>query len=107
MPWRRRQGYHGTHYVAVVANVVLAVCLGILIGYTRWGTTASIVEIVERQLTETQARITSLEKRIGLVENRLGADKAEGAAQPSLPEKSVTRPLRATNPDRSAEKAKP
>ena len=63
----------------------MAVCLGILIGYTRWGTTASIVELVERQLTETQQRINALEKRLGSVETRLGGGKHDSSANLNSP----------------------
>jgi hypothetical protein len=41
--------------------------VGVLNCYTRWGATASVVEIVERQLTRTEARIEVLEKRLALL----------------------------------------
>lgn len=64
----------------MIASAILAVCLGVLIGYTRWGTTASIVELVERQLTETQERISVLEKRIASIEGRIGGGKVDTSA---------------------------
>src|SRR6185436_6260327 len=85
MPWRRSQAYRRTPYIVMIASAILAVCLGVLIGYTRWSTTSSIVELVERQLTETQERINVLEKRIGSIEGRIAGDKADASAVLNAP----------------------
>ncbi|MBM4264072.1 MAG: hypothetical protein FJ145_21950 [Deltaproteobacteria bacterium] len=69
----------------MVASVLLAVGLGVLIGYSTWGTTASVVEIVERQLSRTQTRIEALEKRMGALERKGGGEKVDTSAFISSP----------------------
>lgn len=59
---------------------LLAIGLGVLIGYSTWGATASVVEIVERQLSRTQTRIEALEKRMGILESKGGSEKVDTSA---------------------------
>lgn len=61
-------------------SVLLAIGLGVLIGYSTWGTTASVVEIVERQLSRTQTRIEALERRMGALETKGGGEKVDTSA---------------------------
>ena len=51
-----------------------ALAVGILIGYTRWGATAAIVNLVEKELTENQAHIKALEKRMDDMESKIVAN---------------------------------
>jgi hypothetical protein len=91
----------------MIASAILAMCLGVLIGYTRWGTTASIVELVERQLTETQERINVLEKRIESIEGRIVSDKADNSSLSKSPlDPSAARQTAAANGDLPVEKPK-
>jgi hypothetical protein len=77
MPWRRKDYVPKAPNWVTGAGALLAVLFGILIGYTRWGTTASVVEIVERQLTKTETRIEVLEKRLGALESKLSVSMSE------------------------------
>ena len=54
-----------------------ALGVGILIGYTKWGATAAIVTLVEKELTETQAHIKALEKRMTAMEGIVIGDERE------------------------------
>jgi uncharacterized protein (DUF3084 family) len=77
MPWIRKSARpHQTSWIAAVI-AVSAVCVGILIGYTRWGATAAVVNLVEKELTETQARIKTLEKRMTAMESIVLDDELE------------------------------
>jgi hypothetical protein len=108
MPWRRKQAPKIMSYVAFAAGIVLALCGGILIGYTRWGTTASIVELAEHQLSETQARIAVLEKRLGIVESRLGGANADASMFPNSPVDAPTnRQSKSSDAQKIPEKARP
>jgi hypothetical protein len=69
MPWIRKSPRPRQPYWIATLIVVSAVCVGILIGYTRWGATAAVVNLVEKELTETQARIKTLEKRMTAMES--------------------------------------
>lgn len=61
-------------------SAMLAVGVGVLIGYSTWGATASVVEIVERQLSRTQTRIEALERRMGILESKGNLDKVDSSA---------------------------
>ena len=80
MPWRKKDYVPKSPYWATAAGALLAVLFGVLIGYTRWGATASVVEIVERQLTRTEARIEVLEKRLGTIESKIATSIADDAS---------------------------
>jgi hypothetical protein len=81
MPWVKKVSRpHNPHWIAALI-AVSAVCVGILIGYTRWGATAAIVSLVEKELAETQAHIRVLEKRLTAMESIIIRDKpVDGAA---------------------------
>jgi hypothetical protein len=70
MPWLRRshQSYRFSWIMAGIASVLV----GILAGYSWWGDTASLVTIVERQLSQSQAQVRTLEKRVQALEIKLG-----------------------------------
>src|ERR1044071_7502358 len=88
MPWVRRPLQPRQPYWVAVVIVLVAVGVGILIGYTRWGATAAVVIMVEKELTETQAHIKTLEERIkGMEAAVLG-----GNAETTGPEKEAAIP---------------
>ena len=74
MPWVKREYQRQKPYWPVVIIVLSALGVGILIGYTRWGATAAIVNLVEKELAETQAHIQALEKRMTDMETRIVAN---------------------------------
>jgi hypothetical protein len=82
MPWVKKVPRpHNPHWITALI-AVSAVCVGILIGYTRWGATAAIVSLVEKELAETQAHIRVLEKRLTAMESIIIRDKpVDGAAE--------------------------
>ena len=89
MPWRRKEPRRRSVYWVAAVSVVLLVGIGVLIGYTRWGVTASVVDVVERQLTKTQSQIEVLEKRLGAIEGKLGGaepDSSPASAWSNLPD---------------------
>ena len=70
------------HFYWVVAGIVLVV-VGILAGYSWWGATASVVTIVEQQLSQSQLQIRSLERRVQALEEKLVVDSSpEVSAKP-------------------------
>jgi hypothetical protein len=54
--------------------LVAGIALGLLIGYERWGSTAALVSIVEKELAASQAHINMLEKKMAVVEAKLGIE---------------------------------
>jgi hypothetical protein len=77
MPWVRRPLQPRQPYWVAAVIALAAVCVGILIGYTRWGATAAVVTVVEKELTDTQARIKTLEKRMNAMESVVLGDDLE------------------------------
>ena len=79
----------------MVVIALSALGVGVLIGYTQWGATASIVTLVERELAETQAHIKVLEKRMSTIETRIvGNDPGAaetGSEEVKKPDKKATR----------------
>jgi hypothetical protein len=69
MPWVRKvpRSTHVGWSVGIAAGVVS----GLLLGYERWGSTAAVVSIVERELSKTEARITEVENRLIRLEAKL------------------------------------
>ena len=96
MPWRKKDYVPKSPHWVTGAGALLAVLFGVLIGYTRWGATASVVEIVERQLTRTEARIEVLEKRLGTIEGKIATSIADDASamKQSLESSTPTKPAR-------------
>jgi hypothetical protein len=70
MPWVRRshQSYRFYWIIAGIASVLV----GIFTGYLWWGQTDAVVTIVERELTQSQAQVRTLEKRVKALEIKLG-----------------------------------
>ena len=75
MPWVRRS--HETHRFYWIIAGVGAVMAGILSGYSWWGDTAAVVNIVEQQLGHSQAQVRMLEKRVKALETKLGMEGGE------------------------------
>jgi hypothetical protein len=82
MPWVKKESRPHNPYSIAALIAVSAVCVGILIGYTRWGATAAIVSLVEKELAETEAHIQVLEKRLTAIESIIIGNKpVDGAAE--------------------------
>jgi cell division protein FtsB len=75
MPWVRRSSRTNTPFYWLVAGIV-SVVVGILAGYSWWGDTASVVTIVERQLSQSQSQIRSLERRVKALEEKLTVESS-------------------------------
>ena len=73
MPWVKRS-HNSTRLYWILAGIV-SVAAGILAGYSWWGDTASVVTIVEQQLAQSQAQVRSLEKRVQVLEEKIGIEK--------------------------------
>jgi cell division protein FtsB len=78
MPWVRRS-HANTHFYRLVAGIV-SVVVGILAGYSWWGDTASVVTIVEQQLSQSQSQVRSLERRVQALEEKLAVDSSPEAS---------------------------
>jgi cell division protein FtsB len=78
MPWVRRS--HETNRFYWIIAGIASVLAGVLAGYSWWGDTASVVTIVEQQLSQSQAQVRMLEKRVKALETKLGMDDNEESA---------------------------
>jgi hypothetical protein len=93
MPWVRRS--HQSFRLYWIAAIVAGVVVGVLIGYERWGSTAAVVSIVEKELATSQEHITVLEKKVAAMEAKLGVSddvndgEAASARQTVLSKPSV------------------
>ena len=76
MPWVRRS-HQSDRFYWIVAGIA-SLLVGILAGYSWWGDTASVVTIVERQLSQSQAQVRTLEKRVKALEIKLGIEDDVG-----------------------------
>jgi len=97
MPWIRRQYPPRKQHWPIVVIVLSALGVGILIGYSQWGTTAAIVNLVEKELTDTQNHIKALEKRVADMETRMVADttvKDAGGSDAAKVKKADGKPVR-------------
>jgi len=75
MPWvKKRSRPHNPYWIAALI-ALSAVCVGVLVGYTRWGTTAAIVSLLEKELAATEAHIQVLEKRLTAMESIIIGNK--------------------------------
>lgn len=72
MPWVKRT-HDSTRFYWLIAGIG-SVLVGVLAGYSWWGDTASVVTIVEQELAQSQAEVRRLEKRVQLLETKLGID---------------------------------
>ena len=76
-----------------------------LISYEWWGSTASVVELVEKELSYSRAKIHQLEKRIEALESVQSSNaEADVAAARGLPLQKATAPTVAKVPQRSQNK---
>ena len=76
MPWVKRS--HESYRFYWVLAGIGSVLAGIFAGYSWWGDTASVVTIVEQQLSQSQAQIRMLEKRVKALESKIGMDEHAG-----------------------------
>jgi hypothetical protein len=74
MPWVRKYPHSttGNWVIGIVAGVLF----GLLLGYERWGSTAAVVAIVEKELSTTESHITDLENRVIRLESRVASQKS-------------------------------
>lgn len=82
MPWVRRShhsGSHNTRFYWLIAGIG-SVVIGVLAGYSWWGDTASVVTLVEQQLTESRAQVRRLEKRVQALETKVGINEDEDSS---------------------------
>ena len=77
MPWvNRMHRPQSPHWISALIAIV-SVGVGLLIGYARWGATAAVVSLVEKELTETQTQIKVLERRMTAIESILLGEEAD------------------------------
>ncbi|MGE5303427.1 MAG: hypothetical protein ACM3TN_08875 [Alphaproteobacteria bacterium] len=69
MPWVRK--YPRSSRLSWSVGIAAGVVFGLLLGYERWGSTAAVVSIAEKELGKTEARITDLENRLIRLEAKL------------------------------------
>lgn len=106
MPWVRRESRPRSPYWTIVLIALSALGVGVLIGYTRWGATAAIVTLVEKELADTQAHIQVLEKRMTEMETLIAGDETVDGATANETGK-VKKPEKKKTQERSkAEKEK-
>jgi hypothetical protein len=70
MPWVKRS--HESYRFYWILAGICSVLVGVLAGYSWWGDTASVVTIVEQQLSQSQAQVRILERRVKALEIKLG-----------------------------------
>lgn len=75
MPWVKRS--HESHRFYWILAGIASVLVGVLAGYSWWGDTASVVTIVEQQLSQSQSQVLRLEKRVKALETKLGMEDVE------------------------------
>jgi len=80
MPWVRRSRSHNSMRLYWLFAGISSVVVGILAGYSWWGDTASVVTIVEQQLSQSQAQVRSLERRVQVLEEKLGVESSPEAS---------------------------
>ena len=80
MPWVKRS-HSSTRFNWLIAGIA-SVVVGVLAGYSWWGDTASVVTLVEQQLTQSQAQVRRLEKRVQTLEAKLGIEE-ESSSEPT------------------------
>jgi len=72
MPWIRRSTASFRFYW-ILATIACAM-VGVSAGYSWWGESAAVVNIVERELKNSQVQMRRLEKRIEVLETKLGIE---------------------------------
>jgi hypothetical protein len=78
MPWVRK--YARSTRVNWIVGIIAGVVFGLLLGYERWGSTAAVVSIVEKELGATEARITDAENRLIRLEAKLLSQESSRSA---------------------------
>jgi cell division protein FtsB len=78
MPWVKRS-HESYRFYWIIAGIA-SVMVGVLAGYSWWGDTASVVTIVEQQLAQSQAQVRVLEKRVKVLELKLGIGEDDNDA---------------------------
>lgn len=69
MPWVRKHPRPAR--LNWVVGILGGLLVGLLLGYERWGSTAAVVSIVEKELGTTEARISDAENRLIRLEAKL------------------------------------
>jgi cell division protein FtsB len=82
MPWVKHSS-QSTRFYWILAGIC-SVLIGILSGYSWWGDTASVVTLVEQQLSQSQAQVRMLEKRVKALETKLGIDSDSAASDSGI-----------------------
>ena len=82
MPWVKHSS-QSTRFYWILAGIC-SVLIGILSGYSWWGDTASVVTVVEQQLSQSQAQVRLLEKRVKALEAKLGLDSDSASSDPGV-----------------------
>lgn len=82
MPWVKH-GSQSNRFYWILAGIS-SVLIGILAGYSWWGDTASVVTVVEQQLSQSQAQVRMLEKRVKALETKLGMDTDSAASDKGI-----------------------
>jgi hypothetical protein len=82
MPWIKRNT--SSHRFYWILAAVAFVIVGISAGYSWWGDTASVVNIVEQELANSQAQVRILERRIKALETKVGIDSDTAASDSTL-----------------------
>ena len=80
MPWVRK---YSRSTRAIWIGIVGGAVFGLLLGYERWGSTAAVVSIVEKELSKTEARIADAENRLMRLEAKL---LSQDSNQPAIEE---------------------
>lgn len=84
MPWVRKHPRPARlNWVLGISGGIL---VGLLLGYERWGSTAAVVSIVEKELGATEARITEAENRLIRLETKLLSQETN---RPSAEQKAI------------------
>lgn len=82
MPWVKHSPQSNRFYWILAGTS--SVLIGILAGYSWWGNTASVVTVVEQQLSHSQAQVRMLEKRVKALETKLGMDTDSAASDQGI-----------------------
>lgn len=84
MPWVRK--YTRSTQVNWIVGITGGLLIGLLLGYERWGSTAAVVSIVEKEMSATEARIKDAEKRLIRLEARLLTQDRDGPSTEAVPD---------------------
>ena len=82
MPWVRRA--HESYRLYWIFAGIASVMVGLFIGYSPSNDKDKLITIVERQLTQSQREVRMLEKRLKVLEAKLGIDDTVGESSPNV-----------------------